>query len=259
MVGGLSREGRVGEFEFWVDLGVDFMMLSVAYDFFLDDDKVARVIGLKDEFGQDLLIHPRPDGRTLQSPANPDAHELLFASLRRIEELVQRHQLVDKVVLHLSTYRIPTGNYATFSEEEAVANSRAFYEALKDFTGLTFVLENVYPPGIGWEELGYKTEHFGLFDLPEGCEFCLDTGHLNLSALNVEDILGLPFEVTCLHLHSNDGASDQHAPLTRRNFKEWREIESLLSGDKYIVVEVKSGWDALPPVLEHLRRHEIAP
>ena len=259
MVGGLSRRGRVEEFEFWGNLGVDFMMLSVAYDFFLDDDKVAGVVKLKDRFGLSLLIHPRPDGQTLQSPANSDAHELLFESLRRIRELVQRHGLIDKVVLHLSTYRIPNGKYKTISEQEAISNSRAFYRRLKDFAGLTFVVENVYPPGIGWEELGYKAEHFSLFDLPEDCEFCLDTGHLNLSAMSVGDILGLPFEVTCLHLHSNDGSSDQHIPLTRRNLMEWKQIETLLSDDKYIVMEVKDKLDLVPSALEHLRRNRIAP
>ena len=36
MIGGLSRKGETEEFEFWTDHDVDFIMLSVAYDFFLD-------------------------------------------------------------------------------------------------------------------------------------------------------------------------------------------------------------------------------
>ena len=259
MIGGLSGKGRIEEFEFWANLGVDFMMLSVAYDFFLDEYLVSQVLSLKDRFGLNLLIHPRPDGEILQSPANPEAHESMFEALERIREIVHRHELINKVILHLATYRIPRGAYESFSEEEAMANSQAFYQRLKDFRDLTFVFENVYPPGIGWEELGYKTEHFGLFDLPDNCEFCLDTGHLNLSELSVENILNLPYTITCLHLHSNDGVSDQHNLLTRRTFEDWRHIEELLSCDRYIVMELKGTLDVGPQVLEHLRHNEIAP
>lgn len=257
MIGGLSSKGIIEEFEFWVNLGADFMMLSIAYEFFHNDDKISKVLSLRDNFGLNLLIHPRPDGTFLQSPANPEAHMMIFESLDKIRELVQRYGLINKVIMHLSTYRIPVGNYRSFSEIEAISNSRIFYEQLKDFTDLTFVLENVYPPGIGWEELGYLSEHFDLFDLPENCEFCLDTGHLNLSALSVEDILNLPYEVTCLHLHSNDGVSDQHQLLTRRNFTDWKYIEELLTNDKYIVMELKGEIDINPQVLNHLRQKKI--
>jgi len=259
MIGGLSRKGTAEEFEFWAKLNVDFIMLSVAYDFFLNDANVSRIETLKERYGLNLLIHPRPDGQTLQSPANPDAHGLIFEALNKIKDLVHKHALINKVILHLATYRIPTGAYQAFTEEEAIVNSKPFYQRLKSFGGLNFVLENVYPPGIGWEELGYETEHFGLFDLGEDYEFCLDTGHLNLSTLAVNDLLGLPFELTCLHLHGNDGISDQHVPLMRSNFKQWKQIEALLSKDKYIVLEVKSNRDKIPHVLDYLSRNEIAP
>jgi hypothetical protein len=68
MIGGLLRKGNIEEFEFWSSHNVDFMMLSVAYDFFLDEDKFSRVLNLKDKFGLNLLIHPRPDGQTFQTP-----------------------------------------------------------------------------------------------------------------------------------------------------------------------------------------------
>ena len=85
----------------------------------------------------------------------------------------------------------------------------------------------------------------------------MDTGHLNLSALSVEDILNLPYEVTCLHLHSNDGVSDQHQLLTRRNFTDWKYIEELLTSDKYIVMELKGEIGINPQVLDHLRQQKI--
>lgn len=234
-------------------------MLSVAYEFFLDDEKVSRVVDFKERFGLNLLLHPRPDGHTLQSPANPNAHDLIFEALDRIRSLIHKYDLINKVILHLSTYRIPNGNYREFTEAEAISNSRVFYERLRDFGGVIIVLENVYPPGIGWEELGYETEHFSLFTTRDDYEICLDTGHLNLSTLKVEDILRLPFEITCLHLHSNDGTADQHLPLTQRNFKEWASIEKMLDKVSYVVLEVKGDLSSTSDSLKYLRKNQIMP
>jgi sugar phosphate isomerase/epimerase len=259
MIGGLLRKGNVEEFEFWSSHNVDFMMLSVAYDFFLDGDKFSRVLNLKDKFGLNLLFHPRPDGQTFQTPANLESHRLMFESLERIREAIQQYGLINKVILHLATYKIPDGYYYTFSEDDAIGNSLSFYRELREFNDLTFALENVYPPGIGWEELGYEKEHYGMFDIPENFEFCLDTGHLNLSMLEVNDILDLPFKITCLHLHSNDGKSDQHVPLNRRNFANWEDIERLLSNDKYIVMEVKNKLEEVGLASKYLRQNKIAP
>jgi len=259
MIGGLSRRGSVEEFEFWSDLGVDFIMLSVAYNFFFDEERVSDVIEYREGFGLDILIHTRPDGKTLLSPANPAAHDTMFKGLDIIEKLVKKYGLIDKLIMHPPTYRIPGSGYVEFSEEEAVVNSRPFYRKLKSFSGLTFVLENVYPPGIGWEELGYERGHFKLFDFGGDFEFCLDTGHLKLSELSVEDITNLPFELTCLHLQSNDGKTDQHIPLTRRNFSEWKQVEVLLSDDKFMVVEAKNEKEKIPYILKYLRKNQIAP
>jgi len=259
MIGGLSSKGSTEEFEFWSDLGVDFMMVAAAYDYFLSEDRVSQLLRLRDRFSLNILIHPRPDGRILLSPANPEAHVMMIEALESIRRTIQRHGLINKVIVHLATCRIPKGDYRAFGEEEAVSNSQSFYQQLGQFEELRFAVENVYPPGIGWEELGYETDHFHMFDLPENCEFCIDTGHLNLSGLNVDDILGLPFEITCLHLHSNDGKSDQHVPLTQRNFDEWERIESLLSDDKYIVMEVKNGLEGAAKAVECLKQNRIAP
>lgn len=51
MIGGISTRGVDAEFKFWSKLGVDFMQLGVAYDFFFEDGKVKRVIELKGGMG----------------------------------------------------------------------------------------------------------------------------------------------------------------------------------------------------------------
>lgn len=259
MIGGISRKASEEEFLFWAKHDVDFIQLGVPFDFFLDDKNISKVIELKTRFGLNLLVHPQPDSQTLLSPANPGAHEIIFKSLEVIRKLIKEHNLIKKIILHLSTYHIHEGNYASFTEEVAIANSIPFYEKLNDFKDMTFVFENVYPPGIGWEELGYEIEHFRFFDLRENYEFCLDTGHLNLSTLKIEDILKLPFELTCLHLQGNDGKADLHQPLTKTNFSQWKDVEKLLSDDKYIILEVKNDLEKIPHVLRYLKENKIAP
>lgn len=259
MIGGLSRKGAEEEFKFWSKLNVDFIMLSIAYDFFFDDENVEKLVELKKEYGLNILIHPRPDGETLLSPANPDAHDSIFKSLEIIRQAVRQQDFINKVIIHLSTYNIPGEAYKTFTEEEAINNSGAFYKRLKTFAGLNFVLENAYPPNRGWGELGYMPGHFELFDLKEDYEFCLDTGHLNLSGMKIADISKIPLKLTCIHLHSNNGREDQHLPLTRKNFKDWAGVESILSDDKYIVIEVKDGRKLRPQVVSCLRQNKIPP
>jgi sugar phosphate isomerase/epimerase len=259
MIGGLSRKVSEEEFEFWAKHEVDFMMISTAWDFFLEDRNISHIEKLKADYGLDILIHPREDGSMLLSPANPNAHEIIFEALTRIRDLIFRCNLIHKVILHLATYHIPDSSYEVFTEVEAFLNSHAFYDRLQSYSDLTFVIENGYSPDKGWGEIGYQTEHFARLGLESNYEFCLDTGHLNLSSLTIQDILSLPFDLTCFHLHSNDGLSDQHIPLTQANFSAWPQLLDLLTPDKYIILEVKNRLDKIPYVLEHLRRNEIAP
>lgn len=59
----------------------------------------------------------------------------------------------------------------------------------------------------------------------------------------IEDIMEIPFRLTCLHLQCNSGGEDQHVPLTRKNFRDWAAVESMLSEDRYMVIEVKNKKD----------------
>ena len=172
MIGGLSRKVDTQEFEFWSKLGVDFIELSVAFDFFFDQEKVTQALDLKHEYGLNLLIHPNANGQILLSPANPDAHDRIFESLEIMAQLIRQHNLINQIIMHLATYRIPSSGKKSFSKEQAIENSQIFYEKLNHLNDIAIVLENVYPPGKGWEELGYKAEHFGLFGLGDGFE-CL--------------------------------------------------------------------------------------
>lgn len=259
MIGGTTKSGSRRDFTYWSVLDVDFLQLALPYDHFLNEERVNEVLEYRDEYGLDILIHPRPDGETFLTPANPEAHDTIFNALDVIAGLIRDEGLIDKVIMHLCAYRLPGSGYASYTEKEAIENAKPFFERLRDLSGFTIVLENVFPPGIGWEEVGYLPEHFSLFDLRDDYEFCLDTGHLNLSKMKVEDVLKLPHEVSCLHLQGNNGEEDQHLPLAKSNFSEWEKVEELLNEDRYVIIEAKKGLDKVPDAVKYLRKNKIMP
>jgi sugar phosphate isomerase/epimerase len=256
MIGGLSRKCGESEFEFWKDLDVDFMMVSIAWDFFLDPNNILQISEMKRAYGMNILLHPRPDGETLLSPAFSSSHEQIYLALAAIVDLIEKSGLIPKLVIHPGTYMIPNSSYSEVCEEDALSNAIAFFQRLRDFSGVSFALENVYSPGIGWGEIGYAPHHFTQID-PEGFfELCIDTGHLNLSPFGLMDFLALPNELTCMHIHSNNGRADQHLPLTNSNFSEYQLLEQLVTPDKYIIVEVKQDLENVQGVVDWLRKRE---
>ncbi len=259
MIGGTTRHATDEEFSFWSYLGVDFMQLSPPYDFFFDEDEISRVLELKDSYGLSLLVHPRPDGDIFYTAANPAAHESMFQALDVIRNLIKSEKLINKVIMHLSTYVNPEKDYPTFTVEEARTNSIPFYDEIKKMNDITFVLENVYPPGINWEELGCEIEHFNLFNFRKDYELCLDTGHLNMSHMSIQDFASLPYPITCFHLQGNNGREDQHRPVTRSNFKQWQELERILSDDKYMILEVKNNKEKLPKLIDYYKQNRLPP
>lgn len=77
--------------------------------------------------------------------------------------------------------------------------------------------------------------------------------------MTMSDILNIPYKITCLHLHSNNGLADQHLPLTRQNFREWKKVEEILTNDKFIVLEVKNELGRVNNTIECIKKNQIAP
>jgi len=253
MIGGFSKNGIESDFKYWSELKVDFLMIGPAFDFFFDDQNIQRILRLKEKYNLNLLLHPRTNGNTFLTPANPDMHDKIFECLEIIYELILKNNLIPKVIMHLVTYNIPHSHYHSFSEEEALKNSKIFYEKFKGNPHVAPVFENVYPPHIGWGLFGYDSSHFSLFDLPKNSEFCFDVGHYHLSDQGIEDIQANPFPMTCMHLHSNNGKIDQHVPITKENFKEWDQIQPMISKDKFLVMEVKNEFELVERSLSQIR------
>ena len=161
--------------------------------------------------------------------------------------------LIPKVILHLSTYKIPDSDYITINEKDTINNSIDFYMKFNAHASISPVFENVYPPGIGWEELGYRLEHFSMFELPKNSEFCFDTGHFNISTMKWNDILKIPLKLTCMHIHSNNGKKDEHIPLTAHNFREFSKLSALITDELLLVLEIKNDIDLINEGLQFVK------
>lgn len=71
--------------------------------------------------------------------------------------------------------------------------------------------------------------------------FCYDIGHANICGRNLcEDILALDHRLAALHIHDNDGASDNHlipftqkVPWKRNNCTDWEGVLKALRSINY--------------------------
>ncbi len=72
--------------------------------------------------------------------------------------------------------------------------------------GVSLSIENTWPATVDHAVIPALLDAFG----PEVMGFCLDSGHANLSG-NTDWLIEHAFgRLNCLHLHDNDGQSDQH-------------------------------------------------
>jgi sugar phosphate isomerase/epimerase len=123
--------------------------------------------------------------------------------------------------------------------------------------GVTIALENT------WDDRPEVLQHLReLLPRRDGVGYCLDTGHMNVySRLPVRrwwHCLG--DEIVALHLHDNDGLSDDHLPPGRGTF-DFETMVSLLNGVRSMPLLdlevdhalVRDGRDYLIKLFERVR------
>ena len=92
-------------------------------------------------------------------------------------------------------------------------------------TGVTVCLENLFTQYKGMKNQGHCSDPHSACEIIDALNekageekfgLCLDTGHLNLLRIDIREYAAvLGRRIKCLHVHDNNGSSDQHmAPLT---------------------------------------------
>lgn len=208
----------------------------------LSNDEESEAANVADEYDLALTFHGGLD----QTPA-----------IARAERIVRWHERTGRVAC--SSYDTP---HVTVTEGVRRADPEPILGILEEVlsvfagTGISVLLEDcpIYPEQIPHlQELKERHPHLGVL---------VDLGHMNLRLREpkhdpqplrpgaVEAYLkGIPSEIVELHVHSNDGTKDQHAPPYAPNADMVTAARVLreIGFDGISTIELVPKWCGMPP------------
>jgi len=157
-------------------------------------------------YGIKFQVHAPIADLNIGSPANRSRK----FSLNEILELIDTCER-----LSIRTLTIHPGAAIAYGDEVKERVRKATKESLKAIDrkikgmSLKVALENM--PPASWS-IGYDLKE--LLSIIDGTSIgiCFDTGHANVAG-SIDDFLLENRRLTNVHLHNNDGSSDQHLPL----------------------------------------------
>ncbi len=233
--------------QYWLDLGINHIMIKKAGDIQLIDSK-SRLIeadfrklgSLQEKYGVKVHIHPYNFiiNNIFLTPALKEAHSTLERFLIDLDTNIQKYDLYPLITVHAAKYSDP--NYQFWVDEKtALKNSIDFFQSLDLKSRLA--IETMHEPDAnpGHSLLGYKAEHFPKLIGDKNYGICIDVGHTKMAEEPIEALLALPYPIFSVHLHGNDGSRDQHLLPTKDNVGDFnRVIEALRRCEGPIVLEL---------------------
>jgi sugar phosphate isomerase/epimerase len=183
---------------------------------------------------------------------DPKIRRVTVERLRRVFELIPLFR-PRSIVCHPSFDE----KYYISSEEQWLANSIETWRCLIEYVRSTetiIAMENVYEKG--------PHQLLPLFDALDSphIRFCFDTGHANAfgSAPYTEWMEILGDRLGEIHIHDNDGTTDQHLPVGEGNFP-FRELLALVRRENLTpILTVEAHSDKiLRRMLENIRTMKL--
>ena len=215
----------------------------------LSDDDLADASRVMDEYDLLLTVHSG-----LTEKDQPLGKDTAFI---RAERVIRWHESARRVVC--SSYDVPHVSIAEGvrrPDPEPILGTLEKLLSMFSGTGMRVLLEDcpIYPQQVdrleGWTD---KYPHLGIL---------VDLGHMNLRLREpnydpqplkpgaIETYLkGIPWEIVELHIHSNDGSKDQHAPPYGPNADLPTAARALreIGFDGISTIEFAPGWCGMPP------------
>lgn len=154
----------------------------------------------------------------------------------------------DAIVLHIPL--VPEEDAARVAYWDRVRRSLDALEVCGRATGVRVALENGFTPQ-SWTPIAGVLEAYG----PEFAGICYDSGHGNLSGNGLDCLEARADRLVCIHLHDNDGASDQHL-LPGMGTVDWERLAAILAKSSYrkwINLEVSQGRSGYEDTAAFLR------
>lgn len=150
------------------------------------------------------------------------------------------------VVMHAGLTDNPAGTPPGW---DALKRSLDALEPFSRKLGVPIAVENT---SRDWGMVAALLDHYP----PDYLGLCYDSGHGNVDGLGLEKLAALKERLLCLHLHDNDGKSDQHRlPFT--GTVDWPEFVRILASSPYtgsISMESNMSHEGIQPEEEFLAR-----
>jgi L-ribulose-5-phosphate 3-epimerase len=170
----------------------------------------------------------RNHGLTVENIHCPfEKANLLWLAKPGSEELLQRYM---NCIDACSTYEIPSAVIHLTNGDQPPPQSQIGLERLKMLTdhaekkGINIALENLRRP----DYLDFVFSNIQ----SDRLLFCYDSGHENCYTKGTDLLAKYLHKLCCLHLHDNDGSSDQHR-IPGEGTMDWEHIQSLLNDSCY--------------------------
>jgi len=155
---------------------------------------------------------------------------LEYERLSGVELVANRLEMVarlgsDVAVLHIPLE--PEDEPARTAYWDRVRRSLDALQACSRATGVRLALENGGTPQ-SWRPIIKVFADYG----PDFVGLCYDSGHGNMSGDGLDQLGAHADRLIAVHLHDNDGSSDQHA-LPFMGTVDWDRLTKLIAGSSY--------------------------
>jgi sugar phosphate isomerase/epimerase len=180
-------------------------------------------------------IHAPSADINIASPSKP----ILKAVLKRLEKSIAYANALNA---HLWVFHpgLKTGVSMFYPGMDWLQNlktTRLLLKIASDY-GVNIALENVPEP---YPFLMKSVEHFTKFyeEINEDIGLVFDVGHANLNGQIERFLTILADKIVHIHVHDNDGKSDQHLGIGFGNI-DWKNVAAMLgriSYDKLVIIE----------------------
>ncbi len=216
-------------------------------DYLYPADEIAEITSWFKQYGLQLL--------NLHASQGKERYWVAFDETQRqagLELVKNRIEMTASLGAQVMIIHIPTTEVRE-SRPSRMEQIRKSLDDLESFTqshGVRLALENM--DGDDFEMLETL---FGEYD-PPYLGLCYDSGHANLGGPGIKKLDKLKDRLVAVHLHDNDGASDQHKiPFT--GSVDWPRLTQLMAASAYhecVNLEVgihHSGYVDEQPFLQH--------
>ncbi len=191
---------------------------------------VKELQALRDQRGSEYLIHT-PVGKIALGDPNPAVRD---ASIQEVNRAIALATLVGARLITVHPAPCFDSERGTQTERERLQRQALIALCNRaNAQGVVIALENMQSPNVYAPGFVNMNSHFALLEEIPALGITFDVGHANMAGVSLRDtVLRLAQRLRLVHIHDNDGSSDQHLPVGRGTI-DWRSFTQALVQIRY--------------------------